>query len=88
MSNIVSDTGPILARARIDQFDLLRQIFGNVFIPPAVRAEIKDESSVAAVAGAAWISVQVVQDTRAEQLLREELDLLAGPCIGTQWASY
>ena len=75
---LFSDTGPILALARIDQLDLLRQLFGNLFIPPAVRAEIKDEISVAAVATADWITVQAVHDMLAVQLLQEELD--AGEC--------
>ena len=74
MPNIVSNTGPLIALASIGQFDLLRELFGQVFIPPAVHAEVKDEASVAALTAADWIAVQAVQDTLAVQLLKEELD--------------
>ena len=74
MANIVSNTGPLIALASIGQFDLLRELFGQLFIPPAVHAEIKDEVSVAALAAADWVVVQAVQDTLAVQLLQEELD--------------
>ena len=74
MANVVSDTGPLIALAQIDQFDLLRRIFVKIIIPSAVRAEIQDEISVAALTAADWIVVQPTQDTLAAQLLREELD--------------
>ena len=74
MANVVSNTGPLIALAQIDQFDLLRRLFVKIIIPPAVRAEIQDEISVAALTAADWITVQPTQDTLAEQLLREEFD--------------
>jgi hypothetical protein len=46
MADVVSNTGPILALVRIKQFELLRQLFGRVIIPPAVRAEVLDEDSL------------------------------------------
>jgi predicted nucleic acid-binding protein len=76
--SVVCNTGPILALAHIHQHNLLRHLFGTIVIPPAVRAEIHDEISVAAVNTAEWISVQAVQDALAVQLLREDLD--AGEC--------
>lgn len=74
MPEVVSNTGPLIALAAIGQFDLLRNLFGRIFIPPAVRAEILDEVSVAALTAANWIVVQPVQDFLAVQLLREGLD--------------
>jgi predicted nucleic acid-binding protein len=74
VANVVSNTGPLIALAQIDQFDLLRRLFGKIIIPLAVRAEIQDEISVAALTAADWITVQPAQDTLAAQLLREELD--------------
>jgi hypothetical protein len=71
---VVSNTGPLLALAHLGQFDLLRLLFGKVFIPPAVRGEVKDETSVAALTAADWITIQPVQDMLAVQLLNEELD--------------
>ena len=74
MPNVVSDTGPLIALAGIGQLNLLHQLFGQVFIPPAVHHEIQDETSRAAMATANWISLHSVQDTFAVQVLREELD--------------
>jgi len=75
MPDVVSNTGPIIALAHIGQLDLLRQLFGGVRIPSAVRAEIKDELSLAALADASWIVIHDLQDSFAAQLLNEELDL-------------
>lgn len=74
MANVVSDTGPLIALASIGQLNLLHQLFGQVFIPPAVHREIQDETSLAAMAAADWISLHLVQDAFAVQVLREELD--------------
>jgi predicted nucleic acid-binding protein len=57
MPNVVSNTGPILALANVEQFDLLRQFYGKVFIPPAVRAEVKDDVSLAAITSVNWITI-------------------------------
>jgi predicted nucleic acid-binding protein len=59
--------GRSVARQRLD--------FVKIIIPPAVRAEIRDEISVAALTAADWIAVQPAQDTLATQLLREESTL-------------
>ena len=77
MPNTVSNTGPILALAHIEQFELLRKLFGAIIIPPSVRNEIKDAISLAAVnqaIAANWLTVQAAQDALAVQLLNEELD--------------
>ena len=74
MPRVVSNTGPLIALATIGQFDLLRKLFGEILIPPAVRAEILDENTVNAVTAADWIVVHPVQDEIAVQLLKGELD--------------
>ena len=74
MPSVVSNTGPLIALATIGQFDLLRKLFGEILIPPAVRAEILDENTVNAVTAADWIMVRTAQDEIAVQLLRGELD--------------
>lgn len=38
---VVSDTSPITALLTIGQLELLRQLFGEVVIPPAVRVELE-----------------------------------------------
>ena len=52
MVKIVSNTGPLIALAQIGQFNLLQALFGQVAIPPAVRAEILDDVSLAALTAA------------------------------------
>ncbi len=74
MADIVSNTGPIIALAGIGQLDLLRSLFGTVFIPPAVAAEIRDENSVKALRQAEWITVRPATGVLAVQLLQNELD--------------
>jgi len=36
----VSNTGPLIALAKLDQLSLLEKLFGQIFIPPAVRREL------------------------------------------------
>ena len=38
---VVSDAGPIIALAQLNELDLLRSAFGRVVIPPAVRRELR-----------------------------------------------
>ncbi len=40
MTSIVSDTGPLIALAKLDRLDILEQLFGLVQIPPAVHREL------------------------------------------------
>jgi predicted nucleic acid-binding protein len=37
---VVSDTGPLIALAKVDQLALLQQLFGQVLIPPMVQREL------------------------------------------------
>jgi len=39
MAVVVSDAGPLIALARVDALDVLRELFGQVLIPDAVRNE-------------------------------------------------
>lgn len=38
--SVVSNTGPLIALAKIDRLALLQQLFGEVFIPPVVHREL------------------------------------------------
>jgi uncharacterized protein len=38
--SIVSNTGPLIALSKVDQLDLLKHLFGEVYIPPAVHREL------------------------------------------------
>ena len=74
MVRVVSNTGPLIALATIGQFDLLPRLFGEVLIPPAVRAEILDQNTMNAVTAADWIMVRTARDEIAVRLLKGELD--------------
>ena len=43
-SLIVADAGPLIALARIEHLELLRQRYGEILIPPAVFTELALES--------------------------------------------
>ena len=61
---IVSDTSPILSLTLIGQLDLLREIYGSIVIPEAVRQElmVTNHSGTREVAQADWI---ITRPTRA-----------------------
>jgi predicted nucleic acid-binding protein len=77
---VVSNTTPLIGLASIERFDLLRQIFGEVFIAQAVY----DEAVVAGhevggakqeVVAATWVKTISVKDRLAVDVLLDELDL-------------
>ncbi len=75
---VVANAGPLIALARIGQFGLLRSLYGQLYIPPAVRDEVvasgRGLPGAAEVDAADWIHMVQVRDTTAVQLLRERLD--------------
>ncbi|MBM4467530.1 MAG: DUF3368 domain-containing protein [Chloroflexi bacterium] len=75
---VVANAGPLIALAQIGHFSLLRSLYGELHIPPAVRDEVvasgRGRPGAVAVSAAAWIRVVGVRDTTAVQLLRERLD--------------
>lgn len=46
--SIVSNTGPLIALAKIDRLSLLKQLFDDVFIPPVVWRELLGKSGTEA----------------------------------------
>jgi uncharacterized protein len=73
---VVSNTTPLIALAEIGRLDLLRLLFGNLVIPPAVQREVQNPVARAALEQAAnWITVQILKDVLAVRLLDETLDL-------------
>ena len=61
---VVPDTGPLIALARVGRLDLLRRLYGQVVIPPAVHDELALDSdrpgarALAAALEAGWVAVQ------------------------------
>ena len=77
---IVSNTTPLIGLASIGQFDLLRQLFDEIYIAQAVY----DEAVVAGreaggakreVSAATWIKRIEVKDRLAVEVLLDEIDL-------------
>lgn len=77
---VVSNTTPFIGLASIQRFDLLQQLFGEVYIPQAVYDEAvvagrEEGGAKREVSGAAWIKVMSVHDRLAVEVLLDELDL-------------
>jgi predicted nucleic acid-binding protein len=77
---VVSNTTPLIGLATIQRFDLLQQLFGEIYIAQAVY----DEAVVAGreaggakreVSAATWIKTIDVKDRLAVEVLLDELDL-------------
>ena len=49
MATVASNTGPLIARAKVDQLTLLQIFYNDVQIPPAVHRELMAKSGVEAV---------------------------------------
>jgi predicted nucleic acid-binding protein len=84
MAVVVADAGPLIALARVDALDLLRELFGRILVPEAVRAECcakpgPDADRIAAAITRKWLVVTpaTMPDVRAAQLGRGERQTLA-----------
>ena len=80
---VVSDAGPLIALGRIEKLNLLKQLYQNVLIPPAVHNELRcgaDLPGATALQQAVndgWISIQSVP-AGAKTLFELRLILDAG----------
>lgn len=77
---VVSNTTPLIGLASIQRFGLLQQIFGKIYIAPAVYGEAVVSGREAGgakqeVSTATWIETVVVKDRLAVEVLLDELDL-------------
>jgi len=74
----VSNSGPLILFARIGRLGLIRTVFAEVFIPPAVRSEVVGQGEgrpgAAEVAAASWITTQDVGGSEVEPSLLAALD--------------
>lgn len=77
---IVSNTTPLIGLASIGRFDLLQQLFREIYIPSAVYNEAvvrgyEEGGAKQEVSQATWIKTMPVQDRLAVDVLLDELDL-------------
>ena len=76
----MADAGPLIALARVEQLDLLRRLYREVRVPPAVHAELAIASGrpgatvLAGAFEAGWISVQLATDPNAVSELARLVD--------------
>ena len=77
---VVADTGPLIALARVDRLDLLRRLYHDALVPPAVHTELALDSTrpgaklLAKAFDAGWIKAQPVVDAVAVSELTQLLD--------------
>lgn len=76
-SVVVSNTTPLIALAWLEQLDLLATLFGSVYIPQAVQAELHynpERIGSMELMAAPWLKVAVVENDLAIEMLANELD--------------
>jgi uncharacterized protein len=81
---VVSDTSPILSLALIERLELLRDLYGTIVIPQAVRAEIisTNQGGAREVAQADWIITRPIDPDMVLKLLLREVDRGEAEAIG------
>lgn len=77
--SIISNTGPLIALAKIDQLNLLERLFNQVYIPMAVHHELFAKSGVSAerlnLALNTFIEAKEIQELKPEvKLITRSLD--------------
>lgn len=79
MTSWVVDASPLIFLAKLDHLDLLRRGADVVYVPRAVRAEVraKPDTATQAIERAcqAWLSVRQVSDRQAVEIVQADLDL-------------
>ena len=79
MSAVVSDSSPLNYLALLSDFDLLRQIYGTLVIPPEVHREVVERCAAYPVGKAVtaalgnWITVADAPDSVQVVSLRREI---------------
>lgn len=73
---VVSDSSPLIALAGIGKLHLLHDLFGEVFVPPAVWAEVlcEQRAGAAEVRAATWIRTVPVAADSFLMALNRDLD--------------
>lgn len=76
---VVSNTSPLLYLHQVGQLDLMRKLYGRIWIPPAVRLELQagleQGVSVPDLGGFGWVEERPLRD---RSLLPAVVDLGAG----------
>lgn len=74
----VANTSPIIYLSAINKTDLLKKLFGEIFIPDAVKREIlsggKDTFGFREIEGEQWIKTKKVENELAKKCLLTDID--------------
>ncbi len=75
---VVSDSSPLIHLSQIGHLNLLRELFSEVLIPPAVYREVvlegRGRPGSREVKEASWIRVVKIRDERLKRVLQLQLD--------------
>ena len=77
MTLVVSDASPLIALHQIDEFELLRGLFGEAVIPPAVAREVTP-----GVPLPPWVQTRTLRQPMAREILRASLGPGESEAIG------
>ena len=84
---MVSNSGPLIALATVSKLHLLKDLFGQIYIPPAVYDEVvvygEGKPGARETGAAEWIKTVQVEDRLAVNLLRGEVDTAANIITAT-----
>ena len=64
---IISDTSTLILFKKIDEFQLLRQVYRNLLIAPEIAYEFQEPLPD-------WIQIQAVSDTKYQDFLETQID--------------
>lgn len=75
---VVSDASPLISLSAVGHLDLLKDLFGEVWIPDAVLDEVRESGAgrpgSSEVGALAWIKIESIRDSTLMRALLEDLD--------------
>lgn len=73
MRRVVANTTPLIAFAKCNRLDILRNLYGELIVPEAVLAEVKSEPACTRVRSASWIRVMPIGNVFGRKMFSARL---------------
>lgn len=73
MRKVVANTTPLIALSDIGQLELLKDLYGEIFIPQAVMEEIESEPARSMVMNAEWIKKVLIEGADKKNMFKARL---------------
>lgn len=77
MGSVIANSTPLIAMAKINELNLLKEVYSQIVIPKAVYEEVaisgKGKKGSVEIAKAEWIKVKEVKEEKLKKLLQMEL---------------